>query len=54
VGAHRLRPALPGGGDGAPAGYDRRITIVRWTFQGGLSQLAPNNTGYVGFTVRIR
>jgi uncharacterized repeat protein (TIGR01451 family) len=42
------------GGGGAPAGYDRRITIVRWTFQGTLSQSAPNNTGSVGFTVRIR
>jgi uncharacterized repeat protein (TIGR01451 family) len=42
------------GGGGAPAGYNRNITSVRWTFQGSLSQLAPNNTGFVSFTVRIR
>jgi uncharacterized repeat protein (TIGR01451 family)/fimbrial isopeptide formation D2 family protein len=42
------------GGGGAPAGYNRNITIIRWTFTGQLSQLAPNNTGNVRFTVRIR
>jgi uncharacterized repeat protein (TIGR01451 family) len=42
------------GGGGAPAGYNRNITIIRWTFNGNLSQLAPNNTGNVSFTVRIR
>jgi len=42
------------GGGGAPAGYDRNITNVRWTFAGILSQTAPNNSGSVGFTVRIR
>jgi uncharacterized repeat protein (TIGR01451 family) len=42
------------GGGGAPAGYNRDITSIRWTFNGNLSQLAPNNTGYVSFTVRIR
>jgi len=42
------------GGGGAPAGYDRNVTNVRWSFAGSLSHLAPNNTGSVGFTVRIR
>jgi uncharacterized repeat protein (TIGR01451 family) len=42
------------GGGGAPAGYNRNVTIIRWTFTGNLSQTPPNNTGYVGFTVRIR
>ncbi len=42
------------GGGGAPAGYDRNVTHVRWSFGGNLSQTAPNNTGNVGFTVRIR
>lgn len=42
------------GADGAPAGYDRLVTNVRWTFTGNLSQSPPNNAGSVGFTVRIR
>ena len=42
------------GGGSAPAGYDRNVTNVRWTFGGNLSQTSPNNTGSVGFTVRIR
>ncbi len=42
------------GGGGAPAGYDRLVTNVRWTFTGNLSQTPPNNAGSVGFTVRIR
>ena len=42
------------GGGGAPAGYDRNVTNVRWTFTGNLSHTAPNNTGSVSFTVRIR
>lgn len=42
------------GGGGAVAGYDRNVTNIRWTFTGNLSQTAPNNTGSVGFTVRIR
>ena len=41
-------------GGGAPAGYDRNVTNVRWTFTGNLSQTAPNNAGSVGFTARIR
>ncbi|MCA1619556.1 MAG: hypothetical protein LC795_09660 [Acidobacteria bacterium] len=42
------------GTGGAPAGYDRTVTHVRWTFTGNLSQTAPNNAGSVGFTTRIR
>ncbi|PYS86391.1 MAG: hypothetical protein DMF70_02375 [Acidobacteria bacterium] len=42
------------GGGGAPAGYDRSITNIRWTFTGNLSQTSPNNTGSVSFTSRIR
>jgi uncharacterized repeat protein (TIGR01451 family) len=42
------------GGGGAPAGYDRAVTNVRWRFTGSLSQTAPDNTGSVSFTVRIR
>lgn len=42
------------GGGSAPAGYDRNVTNVRWTFGGNLSQTSPNNTGSVSFTVRIR
>lgn len=41
-------------GGGAPAGFDRNVTHVRWTFAGNLSQTAPNNTGQVSFAVRIR
>ena len=43
-----------GGVGGAPAGYDRTVTHVRWSFGGNLSQTVPNNSGNVGFTVRIR
>jgi len=42
------------GAGGAPAGYDRLVTNVSWTFTGNLSQTPPNNAGSVGFTVRIR
>jgi uncharacterized repeat protein (TIGR01451 family) len=42
------------GGGGAPAGYDRLVTNVRWSFTGNLSQGAPNNSGSVSFIVRIR
>lgn len=42
------------GGGGALAGYDRSVSNIRWTFTGSLSQTAPNNTGSVAFTVRIR
>src|SRR5205807_2150968 len=40
-------------GGGAPTGYDRNVTNIRWTFTGNLSQTSPNNTGNVGFTARI-
>lgn len=39
---------------GAPVGYDRTVTHIRWTFTGNLSQTSPNNTGNVSFTARIR
>jgi uncharacterized repeat protein (TIGR01451 family) len=42
------------GGGSAPAGYDRNVTNIRWTFTGNLSQTSPNNAGSVGFTVKIR
>ncbi|HEX5701726.1 MAG TPA: hypothetical protein VFX97_00745 [Pyrinomonadaceae bacterium] len=42
------------GGGGAPAGYDRNVTNIRWSFAGNLSQTSPNNIGSVGFTARIR
>jgi uncharacterized repeat protein (TIGR01451 family) len=42
------------GAGGAPAGYDRFVTNVRWSFGGNLSHLGPNNTGSVGFVTRIR
>lgn len=42
------------GAGGAPAGYDRVLTHVRWSLTGNLSQTSPNNTGSLGFTVQIR
>lgn len=39
---------------GAPAGYDRTVTHVRWTFTGDLSQTSPNHSGSVAFGVRVR
>jgi uncharacterized repeat protein (TIGR01451 family) len=42
------------GGGGAPSGYDRNVTHIRWTFTGNLSQTSPNNTGDVRFIARIR
>jgi fimbrial isopeptide formation D2 family protein/uncharacterized repeat protein (TIGR01451 family) len=42
------------GGGGAPAGFDRNVTNIRWSFAGNLSQTSPNNTGSVSFVVRIR
>lgn len=39
---------------GAPAGYDRAVTHVRWTFTGDLAQTSPNHAGSVSFGVRIR
>lgn len=42
------------GGGGAPSGYDRGVTNIRWSFSGTLSPTSPNNSGNVGFTSRIR
>jgi uncharacterized repeat protein (TIGR01451 family) len=42
------------GGGGAPAGYDRNVTKIRWAFSGNLSQASPNNSGNVSFSTRIR
>ena len=42
------------GGAGAPSGYDRSVTNIRWTFGGILSQTSPNNSGSIGFGSRIR
>ncbi len=42
------------GAGGAPAGYDRNVTHIRWTLSGSLSPTAPDNTGSLGFTARIR
>ena len=42
------------GAGGAPAVYDRVATNVRRVFAGTLSQTAPDNTGSVSFTARIR
>jgi trimeric autotransporter adhesin len=43
-----------GGAGGAPAGYDRTVTNVRWTLTGSLTSTAPGNTGSVAFTARVR
>jgi uncharacterized repeat protein (TIGR01451 family) len=53
-GASFTATAPTSGGGGAPAGYDRTVTHVRWVFTGNLSQTAPNNTGNVSFAARIR
>jgi uncharacterized repeat protein (TIGR01451 family) len=45
-------PASAAGG--APAGYDRNVTHIRWSFTGALSQTSPNNSGSISFTSRIR
>ncbi|MFL6282304.1 MAG: beta strand repeat-containing protein [Pyrinomonadaceae bacterium] len=42
------------GAGGAPVGYDRNVTHIRWSFVGSLSQASPNNAGSVSFTSRIR
>ena len=39
---------------GAPAGFDRCVNRVRWTFTGTLSSIAPNNIALVEFVSRIR
>ena len=42
------------GAGGAPAGYDRLVTTIRWTFTGALSPTGPNNSGSVAVAMRIR
>ena len=42
------------GGGGAPAGYDRTVTHLRWTMTGNLSPTSPNNTYSLSFQVRVR
>lgn len=42
------------GAGGAPAGYDRNVTHIRWNFAGSLSPISPNNSGSVSFVVLIR
>ena len=42
------------GAGGAPAGYDRNVTHIRWSFVGSLSHVSPNNAGSISFTARIR
>jgi uncharacterized repeat protein (TIGR01451 family) len=42
-------------GGGAPTGYDRLVKAIRWRVTAGsLGQTAPNNSGSVSFTSRIR
>lgn len=45
-------PASAAGG--APAGYDRYVSNVRWSFSASLSQNSPHNAGSVTLTTRIR
>jgi uncharacterized repeat protein (TIGR01451 family) len=42
------------GGGGAPPGFDRTVTTIRWTLAGALGTTAPANQGMVGFVVRVR
>ncbi|HEY5885695.1 MAG TPA: carboxypeptidase regulatory-like domain-containing protein [Pyrinomonadaceae bacterium] len=42
------------GAGGAPSGYDRNVTNVRWSFASTLSPTSPNNSGSVSYSVRIR
>ncbi len=42
------------GGGGAPAGFDRNVTHIRWTFTGTLGNAPPGNTFDVGFAVRVQ
>jgi hypothetical protein len=41
-------------GGGAPAGYDRTVTDVRWSFGASLGQTLPDNAGSVSLTTRVR
>ena len=51
VAAPALGQPAPSGGGGAPAGYDRNVTHVRWTFTG---TLLSSSSGSVSFAARIR
>ncbi|HEY7193209.1 MAG TPA: autotransporter-associated beta strand repeat-containing protein, partial [Gemmatimonadales bacterium] len=42
------------GAGGAPAGYDRLVTHVRWSFTGNLSPTPPNNTAQLTFVARVK
>ena len=43
------------GGGSASSGYDRNVRAIRWRVTAGtLSHTAPNNSGSIGFTVKIR
>jgi uncharacterized repeat protein (TIGR01451 family) len=42
------------GGCGAPAGFDRCVTHIRWTFSGALDNVAPGNSITYGFVTRVR
>jgi parallel beta-helix repeat protein len=42
------------GTGGAPAGFDRTVTHIRWTMAGTLGSTTPANQGTVGFVVRVR
>ncbi len=42
------------GGCAAPAGFDGCVTRVRWTLLNALPDTAPNNTGELRFSARIR
>lgn len=42
------------GGGGAPAGFDRLVTNIRWVFTGSLGNSAPDNAGSLGLTARVR
>jgi uncharacterized repeat protein (TIGR01451 family) len=42
------------GAGGAPAGFDGRVTTIRWSLVGVLGNTAPLNQAMVGFMVRIR
>lgn len=53
-GANFVATPPTSGGGGAPAGYDRSVTHVRWVFTGDLSHLSPNNAGSLQFVSRIR
>lgn len=42
------------GGGGAPAGFDRLVTVVCLNFSGDLSNTAPNNSGRFSYVGRRR